>query len=246
MNQQKCQNSETFIKLSSSFDRMDEAAWFIRLMEENYHYADKFRWSLNSFLRTLKEIMQLVTMEVQGERELVQLVSEKKAELAKDPLLSYLYKQRDIVVHKSMLTPLSGGSVGFTKGRGLKIGLGLPINPLEDSEVAILKYIHHAANHIDFLGILYMEDDESGEYTCVQRVWKLEGFPEQEITELAANAWEKVAQAFFDVAAAKGAQLIKPTFELNKSHKTQIQIFPPDWVKLQFEHFKSQRVEQHT
>lgn len=231
---------KTLESLSSAFDRLDEAAWFIRLMEENYHNADKFRWSLNSFLRSLKEIMQLVTIAVQGNPVLVKVVSKKKAELTEDELLSYLYKQRDIIVHKSMLKPASTGYVGFTRGKGLKLGISLPINPLEDSEIAILKYISHVSKNFDFMGILYTEEDGSGEYTCVQREWKLEQFPEVEITQLSAKAWEAVAQAFFDITAEMGEQHIKPTFKLGNPNLVQFEIYNPAWVKEQLEHFKKQ------
>jgi hypothetical protein len=240
MNKETCPNKEVFVKLPSSFDRMDEAAWFIRLMEENYHNADKFRWSLNSFLRTLKEIMQVVTVEVQHDKKLIELTAKKKAELSSDPLLSYLFKQRDIVVHQSMLKPLSKGYIGFTRGRGLKLGVGLPIDPLVDSVQAILKYISHAAKSSDFMGILYTEEDGSGEYTCVKREWKMSQFPNIEITQLAANAWEKVAQAFFDIAAAKGAQLIKPTFKLGDPNIVHFEIYRPEWVNEQLQFFKQE------
>lgn len=234
----ECQNKKIFASLSSSFDRIDEAAWFIRLMEENYHSADKFRWSLNSFLRTLKEIMQLVSMEVQESKELTKLVIKKKAILANDPLISFLYKQRDIIVHKAMLKPASSGSVGFTRGRGLKLGIGMPIDPLSDSEEAIKKYIYFAAKDTDFLGILYTEEDGGGEYTCVHRQWRLSQFPETEITELAASAWEKVAQAFFDIAGEMGAKLIKPTFKLGNPNQVHFEIYNPEWIKEQLEHFR--------
>lgn len=235
---EECKNRKIFESLSSSFDRIDEAAWFIRLMEENYHSADKFRWSLNSFLRTLKEVMQLVSMETQGDKSLRKLVAEKKDALSKDPLIAFLYKQRDIVVHREMLKPASSGSVGFTRGRGMKLGMGLPIDPLRDSEDAIKRYIYAAAKDKDFLGILYTEEDGGGEYTCVQRQWKLSQFPETEVTELAASAWEKVTQAFFDVAGEMGAELIKPTFKLGNPHQVQFEIYNPEWVKEQLEHCK--------
>lgn len=235
---EECRNRKIFDSLSSSFDRIDEAAWFIRLMEENYHSADKFRWSLNSFLRTLKEIMQLVSMEVQGNKELTKLVSAKKIALSNDPLIFFLYKQRDIIVHKAMLKPASSGTVGFTRGRGMKLGLGMPIDPLSDSEEAIKKYIYFAAKDTDFFGILYTEEDGGGEYSCVHRQWRLSQFPEMEITELAASAWEKVAQAFFDVAGKMGAKLIKPTFKLGDPNQVHFEIYNPEWVKEQLEHFK--------
>ena len=242
----KCPNKEVFESLSSTFDRLEESAWFIRLMEENYHSADMFRWSLSSFLRALKEVMQLLTMELQKDRVASSFVNEKKAELSSDPLIKYLYKQRDIIVHKSMLKPASTGSVGFTRGRGMKLGVELPIDPLSNSEEAVKKYIYIAAKDEDFLGILYTEEDESGEYTCVERQWRLSEFPDTELTELAATAWEKVAQALFDVAGTMGAQLIKPTFELGNPNNVRFEIYEPDWIKEQLDYFKKQIAENET
>lgn len=243
---QECSNRKVFDQLSSTFDRIDEAAWFIRLMEEHYHQADKFRWSLNSFLRALKEIMQLASIEVQKDKALIDYVRAKKKELSDDPLIFHLYKQRDIVVHKSMLKPASNGMVGFTRGRGMKLGMGLPIDPLSDSEEAIKKYIYHSVKNTDFMGILYTEDDGGGEFTCVQREWKLSQFPDDEITKLCASAWEKVTQAFFDIAAQMGAQLIKPTFTLGNPNKIQFEIYNPTWVKEQLEICKNWVAEKET
>lgn len=243
---QECSNRTVFDQLSSTFDRIDEAAWFIRLMEEHYHLADKFRWSLNSFLRALKEIMQLASIEVQKDTALIDYVRAKKKELYENPLIFHLYKKRDIVVHKSMLKPASNCMVGFTRGRGMKLGMGLPIDPLSDSEEAIKKYIYHSVKNTDFMGILYTEDDGGGEFTCVQREWKLSQFPDDEITKLCANAWEKVTQAIFDIAAQMGAQLIKPNFKLGNPNKIQFEIYNPAWVKEQLEICKKWIAEKET
>lgn len=51
-----------------------------------------------------------------------------------------------------MLKPASSGSVGFTRGRGMKLGLGLPIDPLSDSKEAIKRYIYTAAKKITSWG----------------------------------------------------------------------------------------------
>ncbi|MFN3238678.1 MAG: hypothetical protein ACE37D_16670, partial [Pseudomonadales bacterium] len=53
----ECPNKKVFDSLSSTFDRLEEAAWFIRLMEEHYHSADRFRWSLSSLLLVCEERM---------------------------------------------------------------------------------------------------------------------------------------------------------------------------------------------
>jgi len=239
-NHRQCPNYSILKSLESSLDRLNEAAWFIHMMESHYHQADQFRWSLSSFLRTLKEVLQLVTMEVQSNKELSAWFRTEKERLHNDPLLSYLFKQRDIVVHKAMLKPASKGMVGFTRGRGLKLGMGMPIDPLDDSERAILKYIYFAAKDKDFMGILYAEEDGSGEYTCVQREWRLQQFPDEELTRLAATAWEAVAKVTYEVATRLGAEVVEPTIELGHPNQVQFEIYNPAWIKEQLERAKAE------
>lgn len=233
-----CKNYPILKSIESSLDRLSEAAWFIRMMEEHYHQADQFRWSLNSFLRAVKEVLQVLTMEVQGRKGVREWLKDEKTKLRDDPLIAFVYKQRDAIVHKTMLKPASKGMVGFTRGRGLKLGIGVAIDPLEDSESAVLRYIYFAAKDKDFLGLLYMEDDESGEYTCVQREWRLDKFPDKEITELAAEAWERVARVTLEAATRLGATVIAPEFKLGNPNHVQFEIYRPEWVKEQFERAK--------
>jgi hypothetical protein len=218
---------------------MEEAAWHLRMMEKHYHKADLFRWSLNSFLRALKEVVQLLMMDVQDKPEIVEWLRKEREKLNEEPLIEFLFKQRDIIVHRAMLKPASKGTVGFTRGRGLKLGLGMPIDQLADSEDAILRYIHFAAKDKDFLGILYMEEDGGGEYTCVQREWRMEQFPDSELTVLAAQAWERVASLTLNTATKLGANVIEPKFELQNPNRVRFEVYPPEWVKEQFQLAKS-------
>ena len=106
----------------------------------------------------------------------------------------------------------------------------------EDSEIAILKYIHHVAKtDFDFLGILYTEEDGGGEYTCVQREWRLQQFPDKELTQLAAEAWERVAQIVLGTAEKLGAEVIAPTFQLQNQNRIHFEIYNPEWVKEKFQ-----------
>jgi hypothetical protein len=235
-----CSNYAILSSLASSLDRMREAEWHIRMMEEHYHCADHFRWSLNSFLRTLKEVLQLVSMEIQSHSEIVPWFQEEKRKLKAEPLISFLYKQRDDVVHKSMLLPASSGFIGFTRGRGLKLGISSPIDPKDDSETAMLKYIHFAAKEKDFLGILYDEEDGSGEYSCVQREWRLAEFPDNELTELAGQAWEKVSALVMEVAIKLGAKVVPQKIRLGNPDHVRFKTYRPEWIKRQLEEAKKE------
>lgn len=242
-----CPNYKIIKSLSSTLDRLEESGWHIRMMERHYHHANYFRWSLNSFLRSLKEVVQLLTMDIQGNSDVVKWFRKEREKLKDEPLVALLFKQRDIVVHQKMLKPASKGTVGFTRGRGLKLGLSIPIDPLRDSEEAILRYIYLAAkNRKDFLGILYTEEDGSGEYTCVQREWRMEQFPDTELTKLAAQAWERVAKLTLNTATKLGASVIEPKFELQNPNQVQFEIYRPEWIKEKLEHAKMKFEESTT
>lgn len=204
-------------KISSSFDRFQEAHWWIHALEIHYHEADLFRWHLNAFLKAIKESPYLLQQELQNHAGFLTWFKPQKEKLQSDPLLKFLSKQRDYVVHRGMLKPGSRGTIGITEGRGIKLGISLPINPLEDSELAMTRYLHAAADRRsgDFLGIL-MPDDDS--LPCVQREWRLAPFNE-EIIELTAKAWLTVGEVVTTTVRWLGAEV--PDLSLACRHSGQ-------------------------
>lgn len=53
-------------QIKSSLDRWQECHWYIHQMEKYYHYPEEFRYSLNAFIRAIKEIPQILQMELQN------------------------------------------------------------------------------------------------------------------------------------------------------------------------------------
>jgi hypothetical protein len=241
-----CPNSVAVKTLSSSLDRLNEAQWYVQLMQEHYHCAEKFRWALSSFLRSTKEISQIISMEIQQHKDLNQWYKKENKERHKDPIVSYLVKQRDVVVHQKMLETASKGTVGFTRGKGIKLGIGRDINANYDSTDAILDYISFAAKNVDFLGILYTEEDGIGEYTCVQREWRLSSFPETEITTLCAHAWESVAKLIIDLAKQLGTDFIYPKLDIRPIDEVELEIYNTEWIKDKLEIATKYHAAQNT
>jgi hypothetical protein len=174
---------------NSALDRYCEAHFYIHAMIDHYHTADAFRWSLNSYLRALKEVPQLIQMSLQKCDGFKTWFGDLAAVYLSDPLVRYLSKQRDIVVHREMLVPQSSGAIGVTEGRGMKLGFGLPFDPLEDSDFAIMGYLL-ASEGRDILGIL-KEDEDS--LPCVERIWRMAAFDDEIIT-LASHALDKAGE----------------------------------------------------
>jgi hypothetical protein len=199
-------------------DRLQEAHFFLHGLEDYYHFADPFRWHLNAFLRPIKEIPQLISMGLQNRAGFPDWFKSHKAELAGDPLISYLSKQRDFVVHRGMLMPRSSGSLGVTEGRGMKLGMGFPIDPLTDSDDAIRRYLEVATTSSkDFLGIL-IEDEDS--LPCVERHWGLEVFGDADLVDLCAQAWLRVASLLQAVVKELDGPGLTPQLDCLHSSRT--------------------------
>lgn len=146
-------------RIPASLDRFQEAHFWIHGLESYYHHASHFRWHLNAFLKALKEVPQLLQMELQSEQGFTTWFREHRNRLYKDPLIAFLSKQRDIIVHQRMLIPDSRCAVGITELRGMKFGMGLNIDPRNDSDHAMHRYLLVAAERGDFLGILIPDED---------------------------------------------------------------------------------------
>ncbi|MPY21411.1 hypothetical protein [Shewanella sp. YLB-07] len=236
----KCPNSAAVKALGSSMDRLNEAQWYVELMQDNYHTANKFRWALTGFLRSIKEIPQIISMEVQQHAELKDWYKEVRKDIQNDPIVKYLSKQRDVVVHKKTLETASSATVGFVRGKQLKLGISVPINPRYDSVEGILMYIDAAARDTDFLGILYTEDDGSGERSAVIREWKLPGYEDVEVTTLCKHAWELMGKTNVALARMLGADFFEPQLKVKPVNEVSIQTYDPDWVKEQLQIAKSE------
>jgi hypothetical protein len=54
-------------------------------------------------------------------------------------------QSRDYVVHRGNIKLASHGTIGITEGRGIKSGINIPVNPLEDIDTAMERYLFAAA-----------------------------------------------------------------------------------------------------
>ncbi len=182
--------------LEQTGDRLEEAHHHLHAMERFYHHADEFRWSLNSFLRSTKEVPQILSSELEHQPEFHKWIREERKTLRADPLLSHLSKTRDFLVHRGMLIPRSSGFVGTADSRGLTFGLNMSILATENSDDALRGYIAVAERFDDPVGVLYPDNSS---VACVQREWKMDPF-EEDLLKLAADAWHRLGDMVSRVA----------------------------------------------
>jgi hypothetical protein len=83
--------------IDAALDRWSECHWHIHQMEANYHTPNPFRYSLNSFLRAIKEIPQILKMELQNHTEFKDNFKPLIDSIKKNELMSFLNKKRDFI-----------------------------------------------------------------------------------------------------------------------------------------------------
>ena len=127
-------------KVESALDRWVECHWHIHQMELHYHEPDPFRYSLNSFIRAVKEIPQILKMELQNDGQFQSTYKPLINQCKSDPLMFKLAGTRDFIVHRGMLAMASSGHVGTTEGRGIKIAIQFPVAPYESTDEAYERY----------------------------------------------------------------------------------------------------------
>ena len=228
---------DNYERISSALDRFQEAHFWIHMMEKFYHDADPFRWHLNVFLKAIKEVPQIIQMELQNEEGFPDWYKPHRLKLNNDELFGVLSKNRDTVVHKGMLVPNTQASLGITEGRGMKLGLTFPVHPLEDSESAMNRYLHHASKHEDFLGVLMLDEDS---LPCVHRRWQLDTH-DLEVVELCSKTWLRVGETIEEVLIWLGEKTV-PQLALNCRHsdqKVQYKLFNRDELIKEYEKIKN-------
>lgn len=183
-------------------DRFREAHFWLHMLEQYYHSAEPFRWHLNVYIKAIKEVPDLILMSLQNEAGFRAWYGPKRQALELDPLIQLLSKTRDFVVHRGMLKLHSRGMIGITEGRGLKLGFRFHVDPIEDSDDAMDRFLHFIARSGDFFGML-TEDEDS--MPCVQREWHLPNL-EGELVDVCAQAWLRLGETITEVLLWLGTE----------------------------------------
>lgn len=178
-------------------------------MESNYHIPDAFRFSLNSFIRSIKEIPQILTMELQGENDYRQAIKPQLDQLNANAFFGKLSKHRNFLVHRGMLDILSKGQVGTTEGRGVKIAIGFNIGPHESSDEAYDRYLAACKSDKTFRNLTGPDCDSS---PCIWREWRIQDFPDTELLELAISAWRLIGETISTIVVSLGGENLDLTF----------------------------------
>jgi len=190
-------------KIEAAMDRWQESHWYLHQIELNYHDADALRYSMNAFIRSLREIPDMITMALQNHEGFPEWHKPIRKELElKDFLFSKIIQHRRHIVHKSMLKPDSKAFVASIRGYTIKMQFGFYVDPFEDSDLAIKRFIEHSEKNPILM--LALAPDEV-QVLALIREWHVEGFDE-EIIESFRNAWVRVTTYLSDILEFLGEE----------------------------------------
>ena len=188
--------------IASSLDRWTECHWHLHQMESNYHVPDPFRYSLNSFIRSAKEVPGILMSDLQRHPKVRAEVDSELKKLSKNPLFATLKKRRDFLVHRGMLAPKSHGRIGTTEGSRVKITFPFHVVAHETSEEAYERYKAVCRND-RFLRQLTGPDCDSA--PTLWRTWQIEDFPDQDLLEVAFDSWQLLGKILSATTVALGS-----------------------------------------
>ena len=190
-------------KIDAALDRWQESHWFLHQIEENYHDADALRYSMNAFIRSLREIPDMVTMALQNIDGFPAWHKPVRRELElEDYLFSQIIRHRRHIVHKSMLKPESKAFLASLRGYTIKMQFGFYVDPFEDSDLAIQRFIEISKKDPILMRALAPDEVQA---LALIREWHIEGFNE-EIIKSFRNAWVRVTSYLSDTLVFLGEE----------------------------------------
>ncbi|MGH1462753.1 MAG: hypothetical protein ACRBB6_12015 [Neptuniibacter sp.] len=176
-------------KIEAALDRWQESHWYLHQIEGHYHDADALRYSMNAFVRSLREIPDMVTMALQNHQGFPVWHRPVRAELElQDPLFSQVIRHRNQIVHRSMLMPASKAYVASIRGFTVKMQFGFYVDPFEDSNQAMQRFMDMSKK--DPILMQALAPDET-QVLALIREWHIEGFDEDIIASF-RSAWIRV------------------------------------------------------
>jgi hypothetical protein len=211
-------------KIEPTLDRWTEAHWNLHQIERNYHHPEPFRYSFNGFVRVIKEVSQILKMDLQNEADYQVVIKPLIDAMRQDTLLKKLATQRDFVVHRGMLELKSIGYAGTTRGKNLKMGLGFDVAPTESSDEGFLRFARGLKGHWELQQMLGLGDEDLR--PCIQREWRLEEFGDTDLLELAVEAWRKTGATISDLVVHFGGEPLDLSLSCSHSpEQTRLKIY---------------------
>ena len=195
-----------------TIDRLQEAHWFLHQIVMWYHKADPFRYSLNSFIRSLREVDHMLRAELKPFSEHALWYKKRIKELVnEEPLIEKLVRTRDLIVHQHMLAPSSKATVGVCDLRGIRSGFLFDVSPFMDSN----RIASNARKAGRGSGLFLPDEDQA---FGIERRWGIKEWDDEEIVVVCAKIWLKVATLFDEILGRFGGKPVRVGLDCLHGH----------------------------
>jgi len=168
----------------ATHDTFEQAHYHLHECISNYHNPTLFRFNLNSFIQSLRNITFALQSEKQKIPDFDNWYSKMQEELRKDELLKRFVEGRNIVVKQGMLETKSKISTGLFKYRQEKACVILDVSPFTES-----KDVFEMSKKVWIPGFVSEEHFFIGEEIGIKREWIVETISNNEIIGDCNKAW---------------------------------------------------------
>ncbi|WP_057938817.1 hypothetical protein [Algoriphagus resistens] len=168
----------------ATHDTFEQAHYHLHQCILNYHNPSQFRFNLNSFIQSLRNITFALQSEKRKIPDFDVWYSKKQEQLKENDLLKKFVEGRNVVVKQGMLESKSKVSSGLFKFRKEKACVIMDIPPFTES-----KNVLELAKKIWIPGFVAPEHIFIGEEIGIKREWVIESISEKEIISECNSAW---------------------------------------------------------
>ena len=174
--------------IEASLDRWHECHWHLHQMEGNYHDPAPFRYALNSFIRAVADVPELLTKNLERHESARRAIKPRLKEVIATDLFSLLRLRRNFIVHQGMLDVESRGCIGTIEGSRIKISFPFRVEPWESSDDAYERYKEICRTDSFWRGL----GPDCDSAPVLWRTWMISQFPGKDLLEVAFEAWKLV------------------------------------------------------
>ena len=167
-------------------DKWGEAGYFLKRMMEDYHSPDQFRWNLNAFLQSLRNVTFILQNTLSDHHGFRGWYAGQQEEMRQDQLLRKFVEGRNVVVKQRNLYVKSSADVGMYRYRKLKLAVIAVQVPVHTSSQYVLTELAPKMNLLD------EEHMAIGEEYGVRRTWLVEELGEGNVLDLCNQAWHRI------------------------------------------------------
>ena len=171
----------------ATVDKYWEAWYFLLGMCDQYHDPYAFRYELNAFIQSLRNITFMVQSEPSRPKDFDSWYSNEQKMMRADQDLRKFVEARNLIVKQSNLATASKAELGLFRGRRFKLGLNLDLSPFHDSAYLISK-----AQEFMIGFMIDPEHSQVGEQVGLRRTWIAPDLGSTEAVGLCAVGLSKI------------------------------------------------------